>query len=62
MSLPYFPFYVSDCNSKTVHLTLEEDGVYNRLLRLLWVSPECQVPSEDKWLIRHLRVSHETFV
>ncbi|MCP5097247.1 MAG: YdaU family protein, partial [Chloroflexi bacterium] len=36
MSLPYFPMYPTDFEADTSHLTLEEDGAYNRLLRLMW--------------------------
>jgi uncharacterized protein YdaU (DUF1376 family) len=31
MSLPYFPMYPTDFEAKTSHLTLAEDGAYNRL-------------------------------
>ena len=54
--LQYMPFYVGDYDKKTAHLTIEEDGVYNRLLRLCWQSPGCTVPDNKAWLIRHLRV------
>ena len=33
--LPYFPLYPTDFEADTSHLTLEEDGAYNRLLRLM---------------------------
>lgn len=54
--LPYMPFYVSDYEAKTAHLTVEEDGVYNRLLRLCWQSPGCTIPDDMTWIMRHMRV------
>lgn len=61
MSLPYFPMYPTDFEAKTSHLTLAEDGAYNRLLRLMWMTPGCTLPADDKWLMRRLRVDEDTF-
>lgn len=61
MSLPYFPLYPSDFEADTSHLTIEEDGVYNRLLRLMWMAPGCSLPDDDAWLARRLRLDQETF-
>jgi uncharacterized protein YdaU (DUF1376 family) len=61
MSLPYYPFYPSDFEAKTSHLTLEEDGAYNRLLRLIWMTPGCSIPDDPAWIARRLRVDRETF-
>jgi len=61
MSLPYFPMYPKDFEGKTSHLTLEEDGAYNRLLRLQWMNPTCRLPNDDAWLMRRMRVDQETF-
>lgn len=60
-SLPYYPFYPSDFEGKTSHLTLEEDGAYNRLLRLMWMTPGCSLPNDDAWLARRMRVDASTF-
>ena len=35
MRTPYFPLHVADYEAKTAHLTIEEDGAYMRLLRLI---------------------------
>lgn len=59
--LPYMPLYVDDFDSHTAHLTVEEDGIYNRLLRLCWRSPECMVPDDEAWLMRRLRIDRETY-
>ena len=32
--IPYLPLYVNDFEGDTAHLSLEEDGAYNRLIRL----------------------------
>ena len=61
MSLPYFPMYPTDFEADTSHLTLAEDGAYNRLLRLMWMTPGCTLPADDKWLMRRLRVDAQTF-
>ncbi len=61
MSLPYFPMYPTDFEAKTSHLTMEEDGAYNRLLRLCWMSPGCSLPDDDAWIMRRMRVDQETF-
>lgn len=59
--LPYFPLYAADMEAETAHLTLEEDGAYQRLLRHMWRTPGCSLPSDEKWLCRRLRVSAEEF-
>lgn len=61
MSLPYFPMYPTDFEADTSHLTLEEDGAYNRLLRLMWMTPGCSLPDDDSWVMRRMRVDQETF-
>jgi len=61
MSLPYFPMYPTDFEAKTSHLTLEEDGAYNRLLRLMWMTPGCSLPDDDRWIMRRMRCDLETF-
>lgn len=61
MSLPYFPMYPTDFEAKTSHLTLEEDGAYNRLLRLMWMTPGCSLPDDDTWIMRRMRCDLETF-
>lgn len=60
MSLPYFPLYPTDFEADTSHLTLEEDGAYNRLLRLMWMTPGCSLPDDKAWLMRRMRVDSET--
>ena len=57
--IPYMPLYVGDYEADTAHLTLVEDGVYTRLLRLCWKSPECMIPDDETWLFRKLRATTE---
>ena len=57
MSLPYFPMYPDDFEADTAHLSLLEDGAYNRLLRLCWRSPGCSVPNDEAWIMRRMRVT-----
>ena len=61
MSLPYFPMYPTDFEAKTSHLTLAEDGAYNRLLRICWMTPGCSIPDDAAWIMRRLRVDQGTF-
>jgi uncharacterized protein YdaU (DUF1376 family) len=55
VSLAYFPMYPDDYEADTAHLTLAEDGAYNRLLRLCWRSPGCSIPADRNWVHRRLR-------
>lgn len=59
--LPSMPLYVDDFEAATSHLTLEEDGAYNRLLRLCWRSPRCSIPDDPAWVARRLRVDMATY-
>ncbi len=61
MSIPYIPLYVSDYEADTAHLTLEEDGAYNRLLRLCWRTADCSIPDDPKWIMRKLRVTADDY-
>jgi len=53
--------YPTDFEAKTSHLTLAEDGAYNRLLRICWMTPGCSIPDDDAWIMRRLRVDQDTF-
>lgn len=59
MALPYFPLFPDDFEADTPHLTMIEDGAYNRLMRLCWRTPGCSVPDDDAWLFRKLRARSE---
>lgn len=59
--LPFFPLYAAEVEAETAHLSIEEDGVYNRLLRQMWMQPGCSLPADEKWLCRRLRVTAEQF-
>ena len=59
MSLPYFPMYPTDFEAKTSHLTLAEDGAYNRLLRICWMTPCCTMPADEAWIMRRARAVTE---
>lgn len=55
MSLPYFALYPKDFEAKTSHLSMIEDGAYNRLLRLCWMTPSCTIPADEAWVMRRMR-------
>jgi uncharacterized protein YdaU (DUF1376 family) len=58
---PYIPLYVDDFEAATAHLTPEEDGIYNRLIRLAWRTPGCSLPNDPAWLARKIRVTEADF-
>jgi uncharacterized protein YdaU (DUF1376 family) len=41
----------------TVHLSRLERGIYIDLLVLIWRTPGCRVPNDDKWLAKHMRMN-----
>lgn len=55
MSLPYFAMYPTDFDADTGHLSMAEDGAYNRLLRLSWRCPEAKLPDDLDWICRKAR-------
>jgi len=59
--IPYIPFYIDDYEAATVHLTVEEDGIYFRLIRLCWRTPGCSIPNDPIWITRRMRVPLSDF-
>lgn len=59
--LPFLPLWIAKYEARTGHLSLEEDGAYMRLLRLSWVTPKCQLPADDVWIRRMMRVDQATY-
>lgn len=59
MSLAYYPFYADRYEADTAHLSLLEDGAYNRLLRLCWRSPGCKIPDDKDWIYRQMRAASD---
>lgn len=57
MSLAYFPLYPDRYEADTAHLSILEDGAYNRLLRLCWRSPGCKIPDDKGWIYRQMRAA-----
>lgn len=53
--------YPADFEADTSHLTLEEDGAYNRLLRLCWMTPGCSLPDDPAWIARRMRLTPADF-
>lgn len=60
--LPFLPLWVDDYEAATAHLSVIEDGAYMRLLRLMWRSPGCSIPDDQRWIQRHLRVDAKTYI
>lgn len=59
MTLAYFPMFPADFDADTGHLSLAEDGAYNRLLRLSWRCPEAKMPDDLDWICRKSRAVTE---
>ncbi|MEO1222994.1 MAG: DUF1376 domain-containing protein [Pseudomonadota bacterium] len=59
--LPSMPLFVDDYEAAAAHLSLEEDGAYNRLLRLAWRMPDCALPDDPAWIARRLRIDAATY-
>lgn len=53
--LPFMPLAVESWEADTSHLTDAQDGLYGRLVRLLWKSPGQRIPNEDGWIAHKLR-------
>lgn len=63
--LPFMPLYVADYDAATNWCDLETDGLYMRVLRLLWSTPKQSIPNDEKWITRTLRITpaqYETFL
>lgn len=55
----YYKFNIKDWTRSTAHLSIEEEGVYRRLIDHYYES-EMPIPKETQWVIRRLRLgSHE---
>ncbi len=59
--LPYMPLFVADFEADTAHLNFEEDGIYNRILRLCWRTSGCSIPDDPPWIARHLRCGMDKY-
>jgi uncharacterized protein YdaU (DUF1376 family) len=53
--------YPTDFEADTSHLTLAEDGAYNRLLRLMWMTSGCSLPDDAAWIKRRMRCTDDEF-
>lgn len=60
MKYPYFQFYPQDWLSdpKVTQLSFEEQGIYFRLLCLMWsLGEDCSIPDDDKFICRILSMT-----
>jgi uncharacterized protein YdaU (DUF1376 family) len=55
-ALPYLPLSIEAWTTDTGHLTHCQRGIYLDLLILMWRTPGCRVPNDDKWLIQRLKL------
>src|SRR5579872_836882 len=56
------PLFTDAYLADTAHLTDAEHGCYLRILMLMWRSPGCRLPDDDKWLSRKLSKSCEDII
>jgi len=54
---PSLPLWTDAYISDTAHLTDAEHGIYLQMLMLIWRSPQCKIPNDNKWIARRLRRS-----
>lgn len=53
---PWFPWYPDDYRKDTADLSLEEDGLYRRMLDRAWEAEDCALPADAKRLCRTLGI------
>lgn len=54
---PYIPLSTDALIADCIHLSSSEFGLYIRILVLIWQSPECTIPNDDKILAQYARCS-----
>jgi len=59
--LPFMPLYVPDYEGATNFLSIAEDGMYMRSLRLMWSVPGCSLPDDKEWIKKRLRITEEEY-
>jgi len=59
---PCLPIWTDAWVADTDHLTCEEEGVYFRLVRVMWRTPGCRVPNDIDWLAKHMRLTVQEVV
>ncbi len=57
---PYFPFYVSDFDGDTRHMSVESIGIYIRLLIYQWTNGK--VPGSKPMMVRIAGCGHDQFM
>lgn len=51
---PALPVFTDALLADTEHLSDEEFGLYMRILILMWRTPRCRIPNDEKWLKKRL--------
>mgnify|MGYP003148400954 CR=1 FL=1 len=59
--LPFMPLWTDAYLADTDHLSFEQHGIYLKLLMLIWRTPGCQVPNDQAWIERRMRLSSGQF-
>lgn len=52
---PYIPLWIDDFDAAIAHLTLEEEAVYSRLMRLAWRTIDCVLANDINFIARKIR-------
>lgn len=52
---PALPLFTDAYLADTEHLSDNENGIYIRLLMIIWRSPNCKIPNDNDWLARRFR-------
>jgi uncharacterized protein YdaU (DUF1376 family) len=49
------PLFTDAYLADTEHLTDAENGIYLKILMVMWRNPECRIPNDNNWIARRLR-------
>lgn len=55
MSAPYIPLYIDDFDAAIAHLSLVEEAIYMRLIKLAWRSINCTIDNDLDFISRKIR-------
>jgi uncharacterized protein YdaU (DUF1376 family) len=49
---PALPLFTDAYLADTAHLSDAENGIYIKILMVMWRSPDCRIPNDDAWIAR----------
>lgn len=55
MAAPYIPLYIDDLDAAIAHLSLVEEAIYMRLMKMAWRSINCSIVDDIDFISRKIR-------